>query len=226
MKYKNIKKATFLTRENRFIATINIDGKEEKCHVKNTGRCKELLKKGAEIYVEKTDNESRKTKYSLITVKKGDVLFNIDSQAPNKVYMEYIKKYDIYGKDAFIKAEKTYGNSRFDIYVKNGEEETYIEIKGVTLEVYGKALFPDAPTERGVKHLKELAEIKKEGKNAEMVFILQFLGAKSLSPNWETHKEFGQALKEAREAGVKIKAFECSVKNDELEVLKEVQVII
>ena len=182
-------------------------------HVKNTGRCKELLLEGARVFLEEADKEGRKTKYSLISVYKGDVLVNVDSQAPNQMAAEALAegKIEEIGEVDFLKREVKYENSRFDIYYQKGEKKGFIEVKGVTLEEKGIAKFPDAPTERGAKHLKELIKAKEEGYEAAVLFVIQMKGTKAFRPNEERDKNFTAALREAAEAGVKILAYDCGV---------------
>ncbi len=224
MNYENIVKGNFISRPNRFIANVEINGKTEVCHVKNTGRCKELLTENAAVYLQKSDNPSRKTKYDLIAVEKGSLLINIDSNAPNKAAAEYLRK--AFGKDAHIKPEQTYGDSRIDFYVEKDKEKWLIEVKGVTLEENGSAFFPDAPTERGVKHIKELCKAISEGYNAAILFIIQMKGIKDFSPNDKTHPEFGEALREAAKKGVIIKAVDCIVTPNSMIADREVKIIL
>lgn len=224
MKYLNIVKGIFLERPNRFIAHVRIKGKEEIVHVKNTGRCKELLIPGCEVYLEGHDNPKRKTKFSLIGVKKGDILINMDSQAPNKVVGEWLKQGGIYKKPTLLKAEKTYGSSRFDFYMEEGEKKAYLEVKGVTLEVDGVARFPDAPTERGIKHMKELIQAKEEGYDAYLMFVIQMKGIKHFEPNDVTHQAFGDTLREAKEKGVHVMAMDCQVTKDSLLIDQQIPI--
>lgn len=224
MKYKNVVKGRFLNRPNRFIANVEIKGREEVCHVKNTGRCKELLVPNAAVYLEKTDNPARKTGFDLIAVEKGRLLINMDSGAPNRAAGEYLRK--LFGEKALIKPEKPYGQSRIDFYVENGEDKWLIEVKGVTLENNGTAMFPDAPTERGVKHLKELTAAVKEGYKCMALFVVQMKGVRVFMPNDSTHPEFGQALGAARKAGVEVKAVDCLVSADSMVIDKEITVKI
>lgn len=201
MKYRNIVKGIFISRPNRFIAKVNIDGKEETVHVKNTGRCKEILIPGARVYLQKSDNPERKTAYDLIAVEKktenGSILINTDSQIPNFCAYEFLPLSGLFSENAIIRREVKYGNSRFDIFVSDGERKAFIEVKGVTLEKNGTALFPDAPTERGVKHIRELISAKKEGFEAYIMFVVQMKGINCFSPNRETHPEFADAIFEA-----------------------------
>ena len=224
MKYKNIEKAKFISRPNRFIAHVEIDGKTEIAHVKNTGRCKELLKEGATVYVQKSDNPLRKTKYDLITVEKNKMLINMDSQAPNKVFGEWVKQGNFTPNISLIKPECKYGNSRFDFYIEADERKIFAEIKGVTLEENGVVMFPDAPTERGVKHIRELCECVNNGYEGYIIFIIQMEKCKYFTPNKVTHPEFAEALKFASKCGVNIKALNCRVAFDELKILNEVEV--
>ncbi|MBR6558256.1 MAG: DNA/RNA nuclease SfsA [Clostridia bacterium] len=226
MKYSNITEGTFISRPNRFIAYVNINGVTETCHVKNTGRCKELLIPGVKVILEVSDNPSRKTKYDLIAVYKGDILINIDSQAPNKVFYEWVKGSGLFGTDIYVKPECKYKNSRFDFYIKSGDRRIFVEVKGVTLEKDGVLLFPDAPTERGVKHLNELIDAKQNGYEAYVFFIIQTEKCLYFSPNRETHPEFADALRLAVKNGVTGVALTCSVGNDELTVLKEAEIRI
>lgn len=210
MTYKKIKKATFIDRPNRFIAHVRMDdGTIETVHVKNTGRCKELLVPGRTVILSEGDNPSRKTKYDLIEVYKPEIgLINMDSQAPNTVAEEWLR---LQYPNANIRREVTYGSSRFDICMELDGKVTYIEVKGVTLERDGVASFPDAPTERGVKHIRELIECKRAGYGAKILFVVQMKGIKYLTPNDVTHPEFGQALREAAEMGVEVLAVDCTV---------------
>lgn len=220
MNYLNIVEGTFISRPNRFIAHVMIDGKVEICHVKNTGRCKELLVDGARVYLEKSNNIKRKTAYSLISVEKGQRLINIDSQAPNKAFYEAISNRIIllpnFEEVITIKPEKAYGASRLDFYIENNNQKSFIEVKGVTLEENGVVSFPDAPTERGLKHIHELIKAKEEGYTPYIVFVVQMNHVKYLIPNDNTHKEFGEALRYAKEKGVHILAYECDVTPDSM----------
>lgn len=224
MQYKNMLEARFLARPNRFIAHIEVNGQEEVCHVKNTGRCKELLFPGCTIFVQHHDNEKRKTKYSLIAVKKGELLINMDSQAPNKVVQEWLQEKQQFGEMVLLKPEYTYGDSRFDFYLETASKKMFIEVKGVTLEEDGVVKFPDAPTERGVKHVRELAELVQEGYECAIIFVVQMSGMKYFTPNWQTHAEFGEVLCEAKCAGVQIYAYECDVAIDRLKITREIPV--
>lgn len=224
MKYEGIGKGIFLNRPNRFIAHVEIEGKEEICHVKNTGRCKELLTEKAEVYVEKSKNPDRKTGYSLIGVKKGQRLINMDSQAPNKVFKEWVERGNLWGKEVMIRPETVYGNSRFDFYIETEGRKIFVEVKGVTLEDNGVVRFPDAPTERGLKHVKELAQAVKNGFEAYVFFVIQMRGVLYFEPNRKTHQAFGDALVAAKKEGVGILAYDCCVTEDSIEICSKVEV--
>lgn len=209
MMYKNTVTGKFLNRPNRFIANIDIDGKTEVCHVKNTGRCKELLVSDARVILEQSANPDRKTKYDLVAVYKGDMLINMDSQAPNKVFGEWALQSGFFGNVTKIKPECKYKNSRFDFYIEADDKKIFAEVKGVTLEEDGVVMFPDAPTERGVKHINELADAVKNGYEAYVFFIVQMEKCKYFTPNTKTHPEFADALMKAK--GVNIMALNCRV---------------
>lgn len=226
MKYKNIKPGKFISRPNRFIANIEIDGKTEICHVKNTGRCRELLTPGADVFVEKSDNPSRKTKYDLISVYKGTHLINMDSQAPNFVFGEWLRSGRFFKEVTYIKPEYKYKNSRFDFYVEANGKKILIEVKGVTLENNGVVSFPDAPTERGIKHLNELTDALENGYEAYVFFIIQMENCKYFTPNSETHKEFADVLKIAQNKGVTVKALNCTVTPESLDIKDFIDVYI
>lgn len=224
MKYYNIKNGIFKKRENRFIAYIEINGKTEKCHVKNTGRCKELLVDNATVFVEENFSENRKTKFSLISVIKNNLFINMDSQAPNKVVFEWLKKGCLFNDLTFLKSEVKFRNSRFDFYAERNDKKIFIEVKGVTLEENGIVKFPDAPTQRGIKHIFELCEAVKEGYEAYIIFVVQMKGAIWFEPNYKTHPEFGEALKIAQEHGVNILAFDCNVGIDFIDIDKKIDI--
>lgn len=224
MKYENIREGYFLERPNRFIAIVEIDGRPEKCHVKNTGRCRELLLPRAKLYLQDCGKPDRKTRYDVIAVKKGDRIVNMDSQIPNKAVVEWLKQGNFFSKDAIIRPEKTYKNSRFDVYIEDGDRKAFMEIKGVTLEEDGVARFPDAPTERGIKHIQELCECKKEGYEAYILFLIQMKGVYLMEPNWKTHEAFGEALVEAAGQGVHILAYDSLVTEDSILLDKPVEV--
>lgn len=217
--------AKFLSRPNRFIAHIEIDGRPEICHVKNTGRCRELLIPGAEIAVQKNDGVHRKTKYDLIGVYKKNRLINIDSQVPNKVFHEWVKESGFFHNLALIKPEYQYKNSRLDFYLETTDErKILIEVKGVTLEDNGVVLFPDAPTERGIKHINHLCQAIDEGFEAYLFFIIQMKDVLYFTPNDDTHQAFGEALVNAEKHGVKIIALDCEVAADSIAANRFVEV--
>ncbi len=232
MKYKNIVEGVFLSRPNRFIAKVLVDGKEETVHVKNTGRCKELLREGAKVYLEKSSNPMRKTAFDLVAVEKirdgkPPLLVNMDSQVPNAAVYEWLRgENPLFSENAKIRREVTFGYSRFDIYVEDGDRKAFVEVKGVTLEFDGLALFPDAPTERGVKHIKELIKAKEAGFEAYILFLIQMKEIHSFSPNAEMHIDFANALKAAHERGVKVLAYDSAVTGESIEVDQKVKVIL
>ena len=215
MNYQNIIHGQFHSRPNRFIAKVWIDGELETVHVKNTGRCRELLLPGAEVILECCDQPTRKTKYDLIGVyKEGLGLVNIDSQAPNKVAKEWLLQQDY----TCVRPEYTYGDSRIDFYMERGEERYLMEVKGCTLEVDGIGYFPDAPTDRGIKHLHELSKAVDEGYHCMLAFVIQMEGIHEVRANAETHPAFGVALEEARQAGVEIVFLPCKIEEDSLKI--------
>jgi len=216
MRYNDIHKGIFVSRSSRFIAEIEIGGRVERCHVKNTGRLQELLIPGAHVFVNRVDESHRLTKYELINIRKNNQLINVDSHAPNKVFLEYLQSGQYIAGITHIKPEAKYGGSRFDFYVETAERKIFIEIKGVTLENDGVALFPDAPTERGVKHLHELTGCINDGYEAHVVFVIKMSDVRHFSPNDAIHPAFGEALIAASEAGVKISAVDCIVTPDSL----------
>lgn len=220
MRYDNITRGIFFDRPNRFIAHVDIGGNRETVHVKNTGRCKELLIPGCEVWLTAPGTPGRKTKYDLVAVRKSTgVLFNIDSQAPNKAVKEWLLKQDY----DLIHPEYAYGDSRIDFYMErtlpDGETKRYLmEVKGCTLEFDGIGYFPDAPTERGVKHIHELIKAKKEGFEAALAYVIQMDGVTEVRPNTDTHPEFGEAIEEAKKAGVEIIFLPCHVEPDSMEI--------
>ena len=224
MKYDNIKQAVFIERLNRFVAKVKLDGEEILCHVKNTGRCREILVEGAKVYLEKSDNTSRKYTYSLISVYKGDRLINIDSSAPNKAVGEWLEKGGLFKNVTLIKPEKTYGKSRFDFYVEYEGKKAFIEVKGVTLEKDGVLMFPDAPTQRGSKHLLHLCECVKDGYEAYALFVIQTDGALYFTSNGETDKAFAENLRFAHNNGVKLLAYDCTVGADSMKIRDKVEI--
>ena len=222
MKYDNITVGKFIERPNRFIAIVEINGDKKICHVKNTGRCKELLINGATVYLSRSDNPARKTEYDLVAVEKNGIMINIDSQAPNAVAEEFLPSY--FGNDAKIYREKQFKNSRFDFYIESGERKIFLEVKGVTLEDGGVVRFPDAPTERGIKHINELVESMDCGYDAHILFVIQMRGVRYFEPNDATHKLFGDALRSASSKGVKVIAYDCIVTPDSIRIESEVDV--
>jgi len=224
MLYENTTWGTFLARPNRFIAHVEIDGREEVCHVKNTGRCKELLLPGVQVFLEKSRNPARKTNFSLIGVEKGNRLVNMDSQAPNKVVHEWLKKGNLFPGATKIRPETKYGNSRFDFYIEEGDRKIFMEVKGVTLENQDVVQFPDAPTERGVKHIRELCQAVRDGYEAYVFFVVQMKNVNYFTPNMENHRAFGEALIEAEKCGVNILAYDCHVTEDSLDIRDRVEV--
>lgn len=226
MKYKRMTKGHFIERPNRFIAYVEIAGKKETVHVKNTGRCKELLLPGVPVYVQKADNPARKTQWDLIAVEKGTRIINMDSQVTNKVVQEWIEAGNLFEGVTRIKPEYTYKHSRFDIYVECGERKILIEVKGVTLEEENVVKFPDAPSERAVKHVQELAEAVKDGYESYVFFVIQMEGASYFTPHTEMQPAFTEALQEARAKGVRMLAYECRVAPERIELTSEVPVIL
>ncbi len=220
MNYSPISKAIFLSRPNRFIAHVDLEGETVVCHVKNTGRCRELLIPGCTVYIQRSDNPNRKTAYDLIAVDKktagGVLLVNMDAQAPNQIFREWAEAGNFRPNLTSLKSEKTFGNSRFDFYWESSESRGFVEVKGCTLEENGICRFPDAPTERGVKHILELISAKKQGYEAAICIVVQMEGMEHFEPNDVTHPAFGQALREAEKAGVEIFALGCHVTPDSL----------
>lgn len=216
MKYKKIVHGIFKNRPNRFIANVLIDNKMETVHVKNTGRCKELLIPDSDIILEDCDNPNRKTRYDLICVNKPGIGWvNIDSQAPNKVVKEWLSKQDY----TYVKPEYTFGSSRIDFYMEKNNEKYLMEVKGCTLEIDGTGYFPDAPTERGVKHLKELIKATEAGYHCFIAFVIQMEGISEVRPNLDTHPEFGEVLHQAKKSGVEVLFLKCRVTPDSLEII-------
>ena len=229
MKYPNIVKGKFISRPNRFIANVKIENEIHTVHVKNTGRCKELLVPNCTVYLSLSDNPNRKTKYDLIAVEKErrnkpPLLINMDSQIVNYAAEEWLKESGFFGENATIHREVTFGKSRFDFFIETKNQKVFLEVKGVTLEKEGIALFPDAPTERGVKHINELIEAKKSGYSAYILFVIQMKEITEFTPNTETHMEFSESLKKAKKEGVKIMAMDCDISPDEIKISKEVKI--
>ena len=225
MNYTNMTPGTFLRRPNRFIAHVVIDGREETVHVKNTGRCRELLPAGAQVWCQRSDNPNRKTKYDLITVRKGSRLINMDSQAPNAAAKEWLLAGGL-GSIENLRAESFHGDSRFDFSFTQEGRPCLLEVKGVTLENDGVCAFPDAPTERGAKHLRGLAEAAQAGYGAYVLFVIQMPDVKYLHPNDATDPNFGKALREAAADGVQIIAMDCAVTEDTMTIRREVPVVL
>lgn len=226
MEYTNMKEGIFISRPNRFLAQVKIDGVEETCHVKNTGRCKELLiPEQSIVYIQDHGiSEKRKTRYSLIGVRKGENYINIDSQAPNQVVEEWLKSNSFFPDLTYIKREQKYGKSRFDLYFEYNGKKCFMEVKGVTLEEDGIARFPDAPTERGIKHMKELAQCLEDGYEAYIMFVIQMKGVRQFQPNDRTHKAFGDTLREIKKKGVQIMAMDCIASKNYLVLDKEIPI--
>lgn len=225
MRYSHIRRGEFLRRPNRFIAHVLLDGEEVICHVKNTGRLKELLLPGATVFLEESDNPARKTRFDLVGVLRDEDVVNIDSQAPNQAVGEWLKKGGLFEDVSCVKAEARYGDSRFDFYVESASgRKAFLEVKGVTLLQEGIARFPDAPTNRGVKHIGELVKCKEDGYEAYILFLLEMKGSRWMEPNDATHPAFGQALREAAAKGVQVLAYDCIVMPESLEVDKKVEV--
>ena len=228
MTYENLKKAVFVSRPNRFVAHVLLDGVDTTVHVKNTGRCREILRPGATVLLEQGRNPGRKTPYSLIAVYKGDVLINIDSQAPNLAVAEALKgaRIEEFGPVTHLKREVTFGSSRFDIYYEDSSNKGFIEVKGVTLETGGTALFPDAPTVRGARHVWEMTEAVKAGFKGCIFFLIQMKGVDYFTPNRLMDPEFSRALMEASQNGVEILAYDCEVRENSMELGNKIPVVL
>ena len=229
MRYENVIPAIFRSRPNRFIAYVEIDGQEAVVHVKNTGRCRELLVPGSRVYLAHSDNPTRKTGYDLIAVEKkradgSTLLINMDSQVVNAVAEEWLRGGTLFSPSALIRREVTWGNSRFDFYVEDGARRAFLEVKGVTLEADGVTSFPDAPTERGVKHLRELISCVDHGLEAYLLFVVQMKDVRCFHPNDRMHEAFGSVLREAAAKGVRVLAYNCSVFPDEISMDREITV--
>lgn len=217
MRYKTMVPGIFLERPNRFIAHIEINGRNEICHVKNTGRCRELLPRGAQVWCQHAEDPNRKTKYDLIAVQKGDRLINMDSQAPNAAAKKWLLSGGL-GELTDLRPETVHGDSRFDFSFTRNGKLCFLEVKGVTLETDGVCAFPDAPTQRGVKHLNGLAKAAREGYGAYVLFVIQMADVKYLHPNDATDPAFGQALREAAAAGVQVLAVDCAVTPESMDI--------
>ena len=226
MKYNNIVEGRFLERPNRFIARVEIDGRSETVHVKNTGRCRELLQPGAQVYLERSGNPGRSTAYDLVAVRKGGRIINMDSQAPNKAVEEWLKEGSFFTDVKLVRPETGYGNSRFDFYIETETDKIFMEVKGVTLEEEGVVRFPDAPSERAVKHMGELAAARLEGYRTMVLFVIQMEGVKYFTPNRDTHPEFADALCRAEEDGVEVYAYDCLVTPRTMEINRPVRVML
>ena len=226
MRYERIEKAVFLKRPNRFIAYTELNGRKETVHVKNTGRCAELLVPGASVYIQRSANPDRKTKWDLISVEKGERMINMDSQIPNRLVEEWIRGGHLFRDVTLVRPETTYGNSRFDLYVEAEGKRIFIEVKGVTLEENGVCRFPDAPSERAVKHLEELILAKQEGYETYVFFVIQMKDVRYFTPNTDTHPAFAEALRRAAAAGVHILAYDCTVSPDSIEIDSPVDIVL
>lgn len=226
MIYEHIRRAVFLNRPNRFIAHVELDGAETVCHVKNTGRCRELLIPGAAVYIQKAKNPERKTKWDLIAVEKGERLINMDAAAPNAVFGEWLSRGGPGFTPDLIRPECVHGDSRFDFYLEHGSRRVFAEVKGVTLEEQGVVRFPDAPTERGVKHLRGLSACVSEGYEAWAVFVIQMKDVEHFEPNRATHPAFADTLREAQDAGVRLLALDCAVTPESLAIRSEVPILL
>ena len=226
MNYRHIEQGIFLSRPNRFIAHVERGGEQLVCHVKNTGRCRELLVPGCTVYLERAENPMRKTAYDLVAVDKGGRLINMDAQAPNQVFYEWAASGRFLSGITLIRPEQKFGSSRFDFYLEAGDRKIFLETKGVTLEEKNGAFFPDAPTQRGVKHVEELIACRKAGYEAYLFFVIQMEGVDYFAPNVKTHPEFGDVLCRARTAGVELIAYDCLVKPDMLELRRPIEVCL
>lgn len=226
MRYGRVITGIFRSRPNRFIAICEVNGETCRCHVKNTGRCKELLVEGAKVFLSVSDNPSRSTKYDVVAVVKGDRLINMDSQIPNDVAEEGLKRIPDFSGVKTIRREFTYGDSRIDMMAEDDDRRYLIEIKGVTLEIDGVVRFPDAPTERGVKHIRELAKSMEDGYTPYLLFVIQMDNVDHFEPNRATDPAFADALKEAKYAGVKILAYTCNVTPDSIDLKDRVDVVL
>jgi len=226
VRYGNVCAGRFLERTNRFVARVETAEGVQVCHVKNTGRCRELLVPGARVYLEEAAAGGRKTRYDLIAVEKGELLINMDSQAPNRVFGEFVAEGRFLPGLTAIRGEYTWGDSRFDFLLEDEAGPIFVEIKGCTLEKEGEARFPDAPTERGIKHLRGLQRAVEQGYRAAVVFVIQMKGVHSFRPNDATHAAFGDALRQAAAAGVRVLAYDCLVTEDTLEMDAPVPVVL
>ncbi len=224
MKYNKTVKAVFIERPNRFVAKVKLDGEEIYCHVKNTGRCRELLVPGTAVWLEDSENPKRKYRYSLVTVQKGERLVNMDSQAPNKAVYEWLKNGGLFENITLLKPESRYGSSRFDFYCEYNGRKAFIEVKGVTLENGNIVSFPDAPTERGARHVRELIECMKDGYEAYIIFVIQMKDVLYFTPNEDHDPDFASALRKAQRDGVNIIAVDCNISETEMEIADRTEV--
>lgn len=222
--YPNVRPGVFLSRPNRFLAHVGLNGREEICHVKNTGRCRELLIPGAGVYCQHHSDPRRKTEWSLITVEKGTQLVNIDSQVPNRLAAEWVAGGGLGGMTEHLRRERIYGDSRFDLSFELAGRTCFLEVKGVTLEEGGVARFPDAPTARGEKHLRGLLRAVQEGYGAYVLFVVQLAGVERVEPNWAADPAFSQALLEAAAGGVEVLAVGCDVTRDAIAIARTLPV--
>lgn len=222
--YDEVIFGAFISRPNRFIARVETEAGVETCHVKNTGRCAELLTPGARVTLAVSGNQSRKTRCDLVAVEKGPIYINMDSQAPNRAAAEALPR--LFPGLTLLRPETAFGASRLDFYLEANGKKTFVEVKGVTLEENGVALFPDAPTQRGIKHLKELETALRSGYGAALLLVIQMRGVKRFSPNWKTHPAFGDALIHAREAGVRLMAYDCLVTPDSMTLRAPVPIVL
>lgn len=226
MRYQSVIPGFFVARPNRFVAQVETADGMQTVHVKNTGRCRELLVPGARVYLAEGDNPARKTRFDLIAVEKGIRLINMDAQAPNQVFGEWAEAGGFLPDVTAVRREVRYGDSRLDFCLETSRGSHYVEVKGVTLEAEGRARFPDAPTERGVKHIQELQRAVENGISATLFFVVQMEGVESVAPNDDTHPAFGVALRQAARAGVQILAYDCAVTPDSIRIRKPVPVIL
>ena len=224
MIYEDVREGRFVDRPNRFVAHVELDGRVETCHVKNTGRCAELFLPGARVWVQARPAPGRRTPYDLIAVQKGERVVNVDSQAPNRLAGEWLAAGGLWRDVRLLRPERRHGESRFDFYLETDALRAFVEVKGVTLEEDGVAYFPDAPTLRGLRHLRGLADCLAEGYAACALFVVQMEGVRLLRPNMRTHPEFGYALRELRDRGGRVEAVGCRVAGDRLEIFGGVPV--
>ena len=218
MRYARTREAEFVSRENRFVATVLMDGEEVRVHVKNTGRCGEILLPGTRVVLSESDNPGRRYRYDLVAAWKGDLLINIDSQSPNRAFGEFVMSSGIFGPDPTVHPEHTHGDSRFDFYIESGERRIFVEVKGVTREFDGICMFPDAPTERGLKHIRGLERCVSEGYEAYIALVVQMKGMREFVPDYEIHREFGDEMERAESMGVGVLVYDCVVTEDSMTV--------